>query len=280
VAPPLYALHALLAGAAQALFSVLGARLGFTFSHGAIDYVLYYALDTKPWLALVFGPAWALLYYGTFRWAIRRFDLATPGREPEAAVAEPDARAGGAPIPSQPAFARDVVGALGGRDNIEGLDACITRLRVQLKDASRADAPRLKALGAAGVVVVGQGVQAVFGTRSENLKTEIAEYLGRAGGGVGAPPQPCGPDAAELERRCRAILAALGGAGNLRGLSAVARTRLRVSVAADGKVDQAALREAGALGVMHAEARTWHVLVGLGAERYEDELRRKLTKPA
>jgi PTS system glucose-specific IIC component len=245
----------------------LGARLGFTFSHGAIDYVLYYTLDTKPWLALVFGPAWALLYYGTFRWAIRRFDLATPGREPEAAAAEPVAGAGGAPIPSQQSLARDLVGALGGRDNIEGLDACITRLRVQLKDASRADSPRLKALGAAGVVVVGQGVQAVFGTRSEDLKTEIVEYLGRVGGGV------------ELERRCLAILAALGGAGNLRGLSAVACTRLRVSVDADGKVDQAALREAGALGVMRAEARTWHVLVGLGAERYEAELRRRLAKP-
>jgi PTS system N-acetylglucosamine-specific IIC component len=72
----------------------------------------------------------------------------------------------------------------------------------------------------------------------------------------------------------------LGGAGNLRGLSAVARTRLRVSVADDGKVDQGALREAGALGVMRAEAGTWHVLVGLGAEHHEAELRRRLANPA
>jgi PTS system glucose-specific IIC component len=279
VAPPLYALHALLAGAAQALFSVLGARLGFTFSHGAIDYVLYYTLDTRPWLALVFGPAWALLYYGTFRWAIRRFDLATPGRGPEAAMTEPVAGAGGTPV-SRLAFARDVAGAFGGRDNIEGLDACITRLRVQLKDASRVDAPRLEALGAAGVVVVGQGAQAVFGTRSEDLKTEMLEYLGRAGGEAGPPPDPGSPEAAELERRGVAILAALGGADNVRELSAVARTRLRVSVAADGKVDPAALREAGALGAMRAEARTWHVLVGLGAERYAGELRRRLGKRA
>ncbi|MBA3296712.1 MAG: PTS transporter subunit EIIC, partial [Acidobacteria bacterium] len=56
VAPILYGIHALLAGTAQLLFNVLGAKLGFTFSHGFIDYVLYYTLDTKPWLVLVVGP--------------------------------------------------------------------------------------------------------------------------------------------------------------------------------------------------------------------------------
>jgi glucose PTS system EIICB or EIICBA component len=293
VAPVLYGLHALLAGAAQALFSLLGAKLGFTFSHGAIDYVLYYTLDTKPWLVLVFGPLWALFYYGTFRWAIRRFDLKTPGRELEA-VAEPAAEAADAELPSQQAFARDLVRAFGGRANIESLDACITRLRVKVRDVAKADAARLKALGAAGVVVVGQGVQAVFGTRSENLKSDMAEYLSgpldakepdvkpgvepsrQAAAAAPAEGESSGPNAAELERRCRAFVEALGGAGNLRELQAVARTRLRVSVAEDGKVSEAALREAGAHGVMRADARTWHVLVGLGAERYEAVLRRVL----
>ena len=59
VAPVLYLVHALLAGSAQLLFNVLGAHLGFTFSQGFIDYVLYYGLDTRPWLVLVVGPVYA-----------------------------------------------------------------------------------------------------------------------------------------------------------------------------------------------------------------------------
>ena len=181
-----------------------------------------------------------------------------------------------------------LVRAFGGRGNITSLDACITRLRVSLKDAARADAARLKALGATGVVAVGDGIQAVLGTRSENLKTDIAEYLrgagpeadagpGRASGAVsarvGAAPlvsarESSGLEDAEIERRAAAILAALGGTSNLRRLDAAAQTRPRALVADDARVDEAALRAAGVHGVMRAEVGTWHVLVGLGAERY------------
>ena len=89
--------------------------------------------------------------------------------------------------------------AFGGRCNIASLDACITRLRVKLADVTKASAEKLKALGAAGVVVVGDGVQAIFGTQSENLKTEMQEYLKTAGpeadeveapSPVKAPPPP------------------------------------------------------------------------------------------
>ena len=82
--------------------------------------------------------------------------------------------------------------AFGGRSNIASLDACITRLRVKLHDVTKASADKLKALGAAGVVVVGDGVQAIFGTQSENLKTEMQEYLKTAG-----------PEADEIEGRRR-----------------------------------------------------------------------------
>jgi PTS system glucose-specific IIC component len=248
VAPVLYGLHALLAGISQALFNVLGAKLGFTFSHGAIDFVLYYTLDTKPWLVFILGPAWALLYYGTFRWAIRRFDLRTPGREVDAAPAGASAGSEG------PSLAKELVLAFGGRANIASLDACITRLRVTVHDTALADEARLKALGAAGVIRVGQGVQAVFGTRSENLKTDMEVYLAGEG--------------ADRDRRVRAIVQALGGAANVRSLEPVALTRLRAQVADDAAVDEAALRAAGVQGVLHAEAGLWHVLVGLGAESY------------
>jgi glucose PTS system EIICB or EIICBA component len=173
VAPFLYAIHAVLAGVAQFVFNTLGGHLGTTFSHGLIDFLLLSNGGTKVWLVWVLGPVWAVVYYGVFRWTIQAFDLKTPGREVEAAVVEV-----AAPTTTDQ-LARDLVQAFGGHANITSLDACITRLRVSLKDVSQVDSARLKAMGATGVVVVGQGVQAIFGTRSENLKTDMETYLKR-----------------------------------------------------------------------------------------------------
>jgi PTS system glucose-specific IIC component len=282
LAPALYALHAVLAGCAQALFNVLGAKLGFTFSHGMIDYVLYYSIDTKPWLVLLIGPLWGLAYYGLFRWAIQAFDLKTPGREKEDAPQA--AAAGGADSGS---MAAQLVAAFGGRGNIAALDACITRLRVSVRDIARADQERLKTLGATGVMVVGNSVQAVFGTRSDNLKSDMQSYLKTAGPEAEsiATPGPVAPaataasapaaglDAADLRRKASLWLAALGGAANLRTVEPVALTRLRVVVAEGGRVDEAALRAGGALGVMKLDAGTFHVLVGPGADQYAAALK-------
>lgn len=284
VAPLLYGLHALLVGLAQVTFSLLGARLGFTFSHGVIDFVLYYGMDTKPWLVLVLGPVWALAYYGLFRWTILRFDLRTPGREVEEAAATAAAAGGG-----KASFSRELALAFGGRSNVTSLDACITRLRVTVRDVGRTRPERLKDLGAAGVVVVGESVQAVFGPRSENLKTDLEEYLQTAGAeaeagaavsAAPAAPPPAAPvapvpvaDAALLRERAADLVAALGGAPNVRGVEAVALTRVRVAVADDGPVDAEALRRAGAQGAMRAEARVWHLLVGLDAPAQAEALR-------
>ncbi|MFE9252978.1 PTS transporter subunit EIIC [Streptomyces sp. NPDC007088] len=83
VAPLLYAVHAVLTGVSMAVSWALGAKDGFSFSAGLIDYVLNWSLATKPWLLLVIGAVAAVVYYGVFRFAILRFDLKTPGREPE-----------------------------------------------------------------------------------------------------------------------------------------------------------------------------------------------------
>jgi glucose PTS system EIICB or EIICBA component len=295
LAPILYGFHALLAGCAQLLFLLLGAKLGFTFSHGFIDYVLYYTMDTKPWLVLLIGPLWGLLYFGLFRWAILRFDLKTPGREPEAvagieAVAASPSAAG--------AFAPNLVNAFGGAGNITGLDACITRLRVTVRNPKHVDANRLRALGASGVVMVGESAQAIFGTRSENLKTDMEEYLRSQPAGVPAAADAPAPDVARhemaaavnegararvhdpamLASRAEAFVRALGGAANVRQVEAVARTRVRALVADDGRVDQAGLRSAGAHGVLVADPGVVHILVGLGAEEYVPVLRSALQK--
>src|SRR5262245_2244670 len=175
VAPVLYVIHALLASVAYFLCVHLGIKHGMTFSHGLIDYVLLFPKSTNALWLLVLGPVWALVYYGTFRWLIVKLNLKTPGREKEEAAA-----ASAAPVAGDD-FARQLVLGFGGRGNIKNLDACITRLRVELNDMALASPKRLKELGAAGVLTVGNSMQAIFGTRAENLKTDMEEYLKRAG---------------------------------------------------------------------------------------------------
>jgi PTS system glucose-specific IIC component len=177
VAPVLYGIHALLAGAAYLLCIGLHIKHGFTFSHGFIDYVILFPKSHNALWLFVLGPIWAGVYYCIFYFAIRRFKLATPGRE----VEDETTSTARAAIGDQ--FSLQLVRAFGGRGNIKSLDACITRLRVQLADISKANRGKLKVLGATGVIVVGDGMQAIFGTRSENLKTEMQDYLKSAGPG-------------------------------------------------------------------------------------------------
>ena len=175
VAPVLYLIHAVFAGIAYFVCVELGIKHGMTFSHGLIDFVLLFPKSTNALLLLVIGPIWGLLYYGTFRWLIVKFNLKTPGRE-----AEEVAKASAIPV-ARDEFSRELVLAFGGRSNIRNLDACITRLRVELNDIGLANSERLKALGAAGVITVGNSLQAIFGTQAENMKTAMEEYLKTAG---------------------------------------------------------------------------------------------------
>ncbi|MFG2597755.1 PTS transporter subunit EIIC [Streptomyces sp. NPDC048462] len=83
VAPVLYAIHAVLTGVSMALSWALGVKDGFSFSAGLIDYVINWSLATKPWLIIPIGLGFAVVYYAIFRFAIIRFNLQTPGREPD-----------------------------------------------------------------------------------------------------------------------------------------------------------------------------------------------------
>lgn len=277
VAPVLYAIHAVLAGVAYYLCVSLGIHHSTTFSHGLIDYVVLYPTSQRGWWLIPLGLVWAGIYYTVFRAVITRFDLKTPGREPDevgGADATASALDGGAEsLPGR------LVAAFGGADNISSLDACITRLRVELHDVSRASADALRKLGASGVMTVGSGMQAIFGTRSENLKTAMEEYIRASGGAVsvGAPVRvpstavvPAGLVTAAHEARASAIVAALGGRENVRALTSVALTRLRVEVESDAGVDTNALRRAGAAGVWRVEPRLLHVIIGADAQGIAD----------
>jgi glucose-specific phosphotransferase system IIA component len=112
----------------------------------------------------------AVVYYFGFRFAIRKFNLKTPGREDAEAPSETE----GDQAEELP---KHILAALGGQENIENLDACITRLRVQVKNSAEVDKERLKSLGAAGVLEVGNNIQAIFGTKSDILKTQIHEIM-------------------------------------------------------------------------------------------------------
>ncbi|MCA9549000.1 MAG: response regulator [Myxococcales bacterium] len=183
-------------------------------------------------------------------------------------------------LPALPDLYAKVVAALGGRVNITGLDACITRLRVAVVDAGLVDEAALKALGASGVMVVGTGVQAVFGPLSENLKGEIEDYLAAtptegaapALTSTGAaPPSVVAPAAPEADpavlQAARRLLAALGGVKNLRGLGPLALTRVRAELVDASAFDEAEARAAGVQAVMRAAPGVLHLILGPEAPR-------------
>ncbi|MEZ8095614.1 PTS glucose transporter subunit IIBC [Photobacterium swingsii] len=169
IAPVLYGIHALLSGLAYVLTNSLGVVHGHTFSNGFIDFVVQSPRAENMLLLVGLGIAYAALYYVVFRTVIRTLDLKTPGREDEDESSE--AAATGSEL------AKDLVMAFGGKDNITGLDACITRLRVSVASVENVNQDKLKKLGAAGVVVAGSGVQAIFGTKSDNLKSDMDEWI-------------------------------------------------------------------------------------------------------
>jgi PTS system N-acetylglucosamine-specific IIC component len=238
LAPVLYAVHAVLTGLAMALMDALGVRLGFSFSAGLFDYVLNLDRATRAWVLLPVGIAYFALYYGLFAYFIRRFDLKTPGRESEAVPA-----AGAAPAP---AGAGGFVAALGGRANLVSVDACTTRLRLELADRSKIDEPALRALGARGVLAVGtQGLQVVLGPIADQVAGDIRAHWHAA-----AAPEPL--DAAGLR-------AALGGAANIAEILA-RDSRVLVRLRDASLFDAGRARVDGLRGLARPAADSVHLL--------------------
>lgn len=287
VAPILYFIHACLAASAQFVANTLHMHMGFTFSQGGIDFLMFNLIGGKAQNAgyvFIVGPIYAVIYYAVFRFVIQQFNLKTPGREEEVAGA-----AAAAPSEGKYGKAHDLVLAFGGRGNIASLDACITRLRVVVRNPSRVDQARLKAMGASGVMVVGNGIQAIFGPLSENMKGEMEDYLKIAGAEADAPAsQAAAPTAsapvlaataapvaveAWVREAAVPLLAALGGHANLRQLDAVAFTRLRVELADAAKFDQAAARLAGVVAVMTAAPGVLHLIVGDKAGQFASAIK-------
>ena len=170
LAPALYAMHAVFTGLSLVVANMFGTLHGFGFSAGLIDFVLNYGLATKPLLLFAIGLGFGALYFFTFSFAIRAFNLKSPGREDD----DEDTSAAPAGDAKKGDLARQYLKALGGHDNLTSIDACITRLRLTLKDRSVADEAVLKKLGAKGVVKLGENnLQVILGPLAEIVAGEM-----------------------------------------------------------------------------------------------------------
>jgi PTS system N-acetylglucosamine-specific IIC component len=284
LAPILYVIHAILTGISMALMNFLGVKLGFTFSAGAFDYIISYKLGTRGWMLIPVGFVYFIIYYFLFSFAIRKFNIATPGRV-EAAVEPPvegvPAPAGaGAPAGAPGALTGPAgyVRALGGNRNLKLVDACTTRLRLEVVDDSLVNEPALRTLGARGMVRPSRNVlQVVIGPQAEILAGEIRQAMASGqyealSPAVSAPaavaesvsvPSPDGSKAtAEDHAIAERLVNALGGPSNVKAAEHVAVTRLRFVLRDTGKADQESLQSAGAGSVMKASENVWHVIAG------------------
>ncbi|GCE23443.1 PTS transporter subunit EIIC [Dictyobacter kobayashii] len=193
VAPVLFVVHAILTGTALAVCYLLQIKIGFGFSAGLIDLVLNFnkSNTSNPWLLLLVGVIYGVIYYFVFSFFIVRFNLGTPGRGEESTglaadwiLPESQRRPAASKNTEATAateveedkdtiLAREVLSALGGKENIESLEGCITRLRIFVNQADKIDEPRLKSLGSSGVIKKGKIVQVVMGTQSDRIASRI-----------------------------------------------------------------------------------------------------------
>ncbi|WP_321840857.1 N-acetylglucosamine-specific PTS transporter subunit IIBC [Paraburkholderia bannensis] len=290
LAPVLYGIHAVLTGLSLAICSLLNIKLGFTFSAGAIDYFLNYGLSTHGWEAIPLGIVYAVVYYGLFRFFIRRFNLPTPGREASAGDTEIAASMSGVAVAGGATATRATryIDALGGAANLKVVDACTTRLRLNVVDPAHVSEPALKAIGARGVLKRGgESVQVIIGPEADIIADEIRREIasGRPAAAVAAvaavavaapaaavasaAPAAAANESGPLDPDPSRWLSVFGGAGNIVSLDAVAATRLRVIVRDPAAVDRARL---GTLDVVWVATDTLHIVVGNAAQRYADEL--------
>ncbi|WP_314624669.1 glucose PTS transporter subunit IIA [uncultured Selenomonas sp.] len=190
VAPALFAVQVVLAGAAYMIAHMLNIAVGLTFSGGLLDLFIFGILQGEAktsWMYIIpVGVVYFFLYYFIFSWMIRRFDFKTPGREDDDeetklySKADYQAQQGGAT--GQGASADDAKSAaiargLGSKRNITSVDCCATRLRCSVADSSLVNEKLLKATGAVGVIVKGTGVQVIYGPQVAVIKSNLETYL-------------------------------------------------------------------------------------------------------
>lgn len=187
VAPVLYVIHAFLMAISVYIAASMEWISGFGFSAGLVDMFLSSRnpLAVHWYMLIVQGIVFFFIYYGIFRFTITKFNLKTPGREDDVMGDETadgyDEDIKTAPANSKEGIqqeARQYIAAIGGSDNLTGIDACITRLRLNVKDATVVNDAYAKRLGASGVIRLNkQSVQVIVGTRAELVANAMRDVL-------------------------------------------------------------------------------------------------------
>jgi PTS system N-acetylglucosamine-specific IIC component len=256
VAPALFAIHAVLTGVSMAVMDMLQIRLGFGFSAGLFDYVLNFNKATRPLLMLPIGMIYFTVYYATFRFFIVRFDVKTPGRD------DTEPAQAGAVTGAPDEEAAKYLAALGGAPNLLAIDACMTRLRLNIASRDAVDEVALKGLGAAGMIYpTSETMQVVVGLRADAIAAELRR-VAEAG-----QLQPVTPsmesdrigEQSLAEEKLHSLLQALGGIENIRSVDARG-TRLKIGVKDAGVVDDVRVAESGLRGAAVIDAMLVHVL--------------------
>jgi PTS system N-acetylglucosamine-specific IIC component len=247
LAPVLYAIHAVLTGAAMAFMNAIGVHLGFGFSAGLFDYVLNFKQAARPLLLLPIGLVYFALYYGLFRFFIVRLDLQTPGREVD------EATAGAAPAQTASGSAA-WVHALGGARNLVSIDACTTRLRLVVADQASVNEGALKQLGARGLVrPSAETLQVVVGPIADQLASDIRAELKVPASAAASP-----------ELAVDSLLEALGGRANVREVR-LAASRLLIAVKNSDAVVDSRLAGLTVRGVARPAPHSLHIVLGPSA---------------
>lgn len=178
LAPGLYVIHALLTGVSAFVVTIVGARAGFNFSAGLVDYVLSFKapMAVKPLLLIPIGLVFAVIYYVIFRIVIVKFDMKTPGREDDDVT--DDELTVSLANDDFTAIASIVLEGLGGKGNVTSLDNCITRLRMEIKDYTAVDEKKIKSAGVAGIMRPSKtSVQVIIGPKVQFVADEMKKML-------------------------------------------------------------------------------------------------------
>ncbi|MNM47387.1 MULTISPECIES: PTS transporter subunit EIIC [unclassified Clostridium] len=178
VAPVLYGIHSVLSGISFMLNHILGVAIGNT-QGGAIDLVVFGMLqpNTKWFITLLIGIAYAFIYYFTFKFVILKMNLKTPGREDDIELDEENLVLDNSDFDGK---AIEIIKYLGGKDNIETVNNCFTRLRVVVKDMSLVEESGFKRTGAAGVIKPSEtDIQVIYGPSVSSIKASVAKELKR-----------------------------------------------------------------------------------------------------
>lgn len=172
-APVLFLIHAVIAGLGFAAMNLLGAHLGLSFSGGFLDYLFFNVLTNRSnwWIVIPVGIALFAIYYFLFTFAIKKWNLKTPGREAKKETDVDDVAI------SDTELITKVIEALGGSSNIVHVNACYSRLRVDVHEVSKVDKDAFTNLQASGVSILGKNIQVIYGMKAVAMKEGVLAMM-------------------------------------------------------------------------------------------------------